>query len=117
MGTNWYLEVGGDILFFCKAIPGSRKQNNTIQFTEIKPQVKGFRIYVRAEPVDGKANKEIISTLSDELGIKESRISIKSGTTYSLKHIQVQLDGDMEEVRDRLNELAISYEVDVSSDS
>jgi len=53
-----------------------------------------LKIYVRALPEDGQANKAVIDLLSEELKIGKNSISIISGFTSNKK--QVRLFGDSE---------------------
>ncbi len=45
------------------------------------------RVRIKAAPVDGKANKELLETLADEFGIPKSRVSFVSGETSKNKRI------------------------------
>jgi hypothetical protein len=48
-----------------------------------------IRIYTKAVPIDGKANKEVINLLSEALGIAKSKIRILKGETSNKKIIEV----------------------------
>lgn len=50
------------------------------------PEVK---VYTKAVPVDGKANKEVISLLAEAMGKPKSRIRIVKGETSNKKIIEV----------------------------
>ena len=45
------------------------------------------KVRIRCAPVDGKANKELIETLADAVGIAKGRVSFKSGETSKQKRI------------------------------
>ncbi len=45
------------------------------------------KVKIKCAPVDGKANKELVDTLSDVFGIPKSRVVFKSGETSKLKRI------------------------------
>jgi uncharacterized protein (TIGR00251 family) len=47
------------------------------------------RVYTKAVPVDGKANKEVISLLAEAMGKPKSRIRIVKGETSNKKVIEV----------------------------
>jgi len=47
-------------------------------------------IHLKSPPVDGKANKELITVLAEFLSVKKSQIVIKSGLTS--KHKLVEID-------------------------
>lgn len=48
-----------------------------------------LKIRIKAPPIDGKANEEVISFLSQELGIPKKYLSIKSGQTSKKKLIEI----------------------------
>jgi len=57
-------------------------------------QVLGFKdgvLYVRiaAPPIKGKANQELITFLSDILGVSKSNLTIKKGITGKRKVIRI----------------------------
>ncbi len=59
--------------------------------TQIQPQIDGSLIVsLKAPPIEGKANQELITVLAKFLAIKKSQISIKSGLTS--KHKLVVID-------------------------
>ena len=45
------------------------------------------KVRIRCAPVDGKANKELIETLADALGVAKSSVVFKSGETSKTKRI------------------------------
>jgi len=47
-------------------------------------------VHLKASPVDGKANKELIATLSTYLGVRKADISIKTGQSSRLKRIEIK---------------------------
>ncbi|MDF1825973.1 MAG: DUF167 domain-containing protein [Verrucomicrobiales bacterium] len=46
---------------------------------------------VKSSPVDGKANKELISLVSDHFNCSKSAVSIKSGKSSRIKLVQIDL--------------------------
>jgi len=48
-----------------------------------------IKVRVKAAPVDGKANKEILETVADALGVPKSAVSFKSGETSKTKRLFV----------------------------
>ena len=44
-------------------------------------------VRIRAAPVDGKANKELVETLADAFGIPKSRVVFKGGETSKTKRL------------------------------
>ena len=51
-----------------------------------------WKIYIRAQPVDGKANKYLIEYLSNILQVSKSRITIKKGALSIYKTLFVDAD-------------------------
>lgn len=45
------------------------------------------KVRIRAAPVDGKANKELIETLADAFGLAKSAVVFKGGETSKTKRI------------------------------
>jgi len=48
-----------------------------------------YRIWVKAQPVDGKANEAMIKALSEHLSIPKSSIEICSGHTSRKKLVEI----------------------------
>ena len=65
-----------------RVIPNARKN-------EVKKFDNGFKIYLTAPPVEGKANKMLLKILAEELNIKKSQLSIARGTNSRDKVIRV----------------------------
>ena len=73
------------------------KEDSLIFPILIKPNSKenkividdGILVYVKAAPVKGKANKELIQILSDEFTISRNQISIISGQKSRSKLIKI----------------------------
>ena len=45
---------------------------------------------VKAPPVDGKANEELIALLAEHFGVRKAQVTIKSGTAGRMKLVQIQ---------------------------
>lgn len=60
---------------------------NKTQFSKIENGV--LKILLNAQPVDGKANSELISFLSKKLKIPKKNLEISSGETSKNKKIKV----------------------------
>ena len=56
--------------------------------SELKDGVLVVR--VKAFPVEGKANVEVIEALAKHLGLKRSQVAIKSGACSQLKRVVIQ---------------------------
>ena len=48
------------------------------------------KVRVRAAPVDGKANKELVETLADAFGLPKARVVFKGGETSKTKRLLVR---------------------------
>ena len=51
--------------------------------------VRRLRIKLAAQPVDGKANRELVKFLSKELGLPRSQLTLLSGEKSRLKTVQI----------------------------
>ncbi|MBN8715257.1 MAG: DUF167 domain-containing protein [Xanthomonadales bacterium] len=47
---------------------------------------------LKAAPVDGKANQELIALLAAQFGCSKSAISIKSGLSGRVKLVRIEMD-------------------------
>lgn len=45
---------------------------------------------VKAPPVDGKANDELVRLVAAHLGLRRSQVSIRTGASGRLKRVQIQ---------------------------
>ena len=45
------------------------------------------KVRLRAAPVDGKANKELVETLADAFGLPKARVVFKGGETSKTKRV------------------------------
>lgn len=45
---------------------------------------------LKSEPVDGKANEELIALVADHWGCRQAEVSMKSGTTSRMKLVRVE---------------------------
>ena len=48
---------------------------------------EALKVKIKSAPVDGKANKELVSTVADEFGLPKSRVTFKSGETSKTKRL------------------------------
>lgn len=78
-----------------KVTPGARK-NEILGWEEDYPQVgRVLRIKIAAPPVEGKANKEIVTFMARTLGIPKSSVELLHGSTGRIKLIQVPDEADL----------------------
>lgn len=52
----------------------------------------GLVAFVKAQPIDGKANAELIALLASHFGIRKNQVSIKTGSSGRLKRIELDLE-------------------------
>jgi uncharacterized protein (TIGR00251 family) len=71
------------IIFTLRVVPRSSR----CEITGI--QNDALKLKITAPPVEGKANEECIRFLSDKLGIKKNRITIKAGHKSKNKIIAI----------------------------
>jgi len=51
-----------------------------------------LRIRIKAQPVEGKANKYLLEYLSEALGISKSKITVLKGATNQFKALEIEED-------------------------
>ncbi len=72
-----------------KVTPGARR-NEILGWEEDYPQIgRVLRVKIAAPPVEGKANKEIVTFMAKTLGIPKSAVELLHGSTGRIKLIQV----------------------------
>ena len=49
-----------------------------------------FVVRVKAPPVDGKANAELIAVVAEHFGVRKAQVSIKSGASGRMKLVHIQ---------------------------
>jgi len=77
-------EVEEGVVFLAKIVPGS---NSPTRFCGLLDGM--LKVKVSAAPEKGKANQCLLKFLAGQLGLKKNAISIISGQTSPVKHIQV----------------------------
>ncbi|TNF98150.1 MAG: YggU family protein [Gammaproteobacteria bacterium] len=70
-----------DLLLYCHIQPRAKHT----EFSGIHGD--RLKIKLKAHPVDGKANQELIQFLAREFGIAKNQVYIQSGKTAKLKRI------------------------------
>ena len=77
-------EIDNGIVFIAKIVPGSSPP------TRISGILDGMlKVKVTAAPEKGKANQCLIKFFAESLDVKKNTISIISGHTNPIKHIQI----------------------------
>ncbi len=65
---------------------------------QVKAEFRGLmddgtiKIALKSAPEKGKANKELISFLAEELGVRKEQVIISGGLTGRMKVIRIQQD-------------------------
>ncbi len=77
------------------AKPGARE--NSVEYLEDG----SVRVWLRATPVDGKANKELVDYMAEILGTKKMNIRLHTGSTGRFKLLDIDLT--QEEVAEKLS--------------
>ncbi|MCY4597604.1 MAG: DUF167 domain-containing protein [Bryobacterales bacterium] len=67
---------------------------NRILKTSLADGAPGYRIWVTAPPEGGKANKDAIRLLADELGVPRSSLAVIRGLTGRRKTVRVVVSKD-----------------------
>ena len=45
---------------------------------------------IRAQPIDGKANEELVGLVADHFGLRKAQVSIRSGASGRMKLVQIE---------------------------
>lgn len=77
-------ETDESVVFVAKIVPGSNSPTRICGLLDGMLKVK-----VSAAPQRGKANQCLLKFLAKQLGVKKNAVSIISGKTSPVKHIQV----------------------------
>jgi hypothetical protein len=86
MSGDWISEDGAGVLILVDLKPAA--QRSGIVGTE--PWRGRLRIRVKAPPVDGSANSELLKLLSEVLGVERSRLSLLRGAGSRRKTVRVE---------------------------
>ena len=89
----FYTETPAGIVLNVKAQPRSSKAGVDGLLGD------AIKVRIRCAPVDGKANKELVETLADALGLSKSSVVFKSGETSKTKRILLGGFFDAEKLR------------------
>jgi uncharacterized protein (TIGR00251 family) len=84
MGNLKIEENNNGAVFVAKIVPGSSGPTRICGLLNEKLKIK-----VSAAPEKGKANQCLVKFLAKQLGVKKNAVNIISGTTSSIKHVQV----------------------------
>ena len=73
----------------------------------VEVQQDALKVRISAPPVQGKANKALISFLAKELGVKKSEIEIVSGHTSRSKTIHVVGEGIEKKLQNIIDNIGV----------
>ncbi|MDI6739005.1 MAG: DUF167 domain-containing protein [Candidatus Edwardsbacteria bacterium] len=65
-----------------KVIPNARAE-------KIVPEINGYKVYLCAPAVDGKANARLIEFLAEHCGVRKSAVAILRGQTIRRKAVEI----------------------------
>ena len=75
--------------------------------SEVAGEVEGaIRIRLQAQPIEGRANQELVRMLARLLGVNKSAVQVVQGLTGRKKMVEVQGLSDAESVRKTLLDTA-----------
>lgn len=81
MSATCYVETSDGVVLNVRAQPrSSRAGLDSLMGDAVK-------VRLRAAPVDGKANKELVETLADAFGLPKARVVFKGGETSKTKRV------------------------------
>lgn len=81
MSATCYVETSNGVVLNVRAQPrSSRAGLDSLMGDAVK-------VRLRAAPVDGKANKELVETLADAFGLPKARVVFKGGETSKTKRV------------------------------
>lgn len=66
------------------------KPNSRVSALE-QSEKGGWVAYLKAAPVDGKANEELIALVANRFNCRKSAVSIKSGASGRVKLVRIEL--------------------------
>lgn len=76
--------------------PGAKKSSFEGEFNN------NIKIKIKSPPLDGKANDELISFISEKLGLAKKQVKLISGEKSRYKVIEIPLDMRIEDLITRL---------------
>ena len=85
---SFYHWQNDDLILFVKVQPKASK-DELVEVVKNETQADQIRIRITAPPVDGKANKHLITYLSKVFNVAKSHISLLSGETGRNKKLQI----------------------------
>lgn len=79
-----------------QVVPNARK-------SEVAGEVEGvIRIRLQAQPIEGRANEELVRMLAKLLGVSKSSVEVVQGQTGRRKLVEIRSNMDLDSVRKTL---------------
>ena len=76
-----------------------------ILYIKVKPNAKqdlikqeadgSYKVYIKAPPVDGKANEYLVKFIADILGLPKSKIALLKGETSQFKKLEIDATDEL----------------------
>ncbi len=86
---SWYRREGDDLVLFLRVQPRAGR-------TALGEVVEGRRkLHVKAPPVEGKANQELVKFLAKTLGVPRRAVEIEAGETGRNKRVRIRGLGEL----------------------
>ena len=79
--SDYLQETEGGVILNVRAAPRSSKAGLDGLIGD------AVKVRIRAAPVEGKANRELVETLADVFGLARSRVTFKGGETSKTKRL------------------------------
>lgn len=84
-----YFALIYSVILRIKVKPGSKTD-------ELVTEADGtLKVKIRAQPIEGKANKYLVQYLAGVLGIPKSKVTLLKGETNSFKTLEIDADEAM----------------------
>ena len=86
MARAWCVRHSDSLHIMVQVQPNAKK-------TEVSGELEGaLKIRLKAQPMDGKANDELIRFIAEQLGVPRKQVSIAHGQTSRQKTLHVHSD-------------------------
>jgi hypothetical protein len=93
--AGWLRALPDGVLLRVQVGPGAKRAG------VVGPHGDALRVRVRARPVEGAANRELLALLADLLGVRPSALTIEDGEHGKRKHVRIRAL-TVDDVRSRL---------------
>ena len=80
---SWHTRLGNDLVLYLEVKPGSR--NDVVDGI----RADRLRVRIKAPPVDGKANNQLLKFIAGEFGVPKSNVEITRGITGKVKTLVI----------------------------